>query len=300
MANMVIDNMEIAPAKADAALPRAARRRAPAYLRDPFLWAAVIVLAAIILLAAAAPLMYPGDPLDMVDAPLLWPGDNWAHPLGTDQLGRDVAAGIAHGARVSLLVGCFAALIGLVIGTAIGATAGYFGGVIDNVLVRITELFQTIPTILLVIVIIAIGDPSVPLIVFAIGVASWPMIARLARAQFMALREADFVMAARGLGYGTTRIILGEILPNALPTLVVATSVLVANGILAEAGLSFLNLGDPNQVSWGSLIGNGRSMLRSEWYLSALPGLAIVLTVLSVNIIGDRLTDILNPRSGSR
>jgi peptide/nickel transport system permease protein len=300
MANMVIDNREVAPVKADAPPPQSSRRRAPAYLRDPFLWAAVIVLAAIILLAAMAPLIYPGDPLDMVDAPLLWPGENWAHPLGTDQLGRDVAAGIVHGARVSLLVGFFAALIGLVVGTAIGATAGYFGGTIDNVLVRVTELFQTIPTVLLVIVILAIGDPSVPLIVFAIGIASWPMIARLARAQFMALREADFVMAARGLGYGTARIILREILPNALPTLVVATSVLVANGILAEAGLSFLNLGDPNQVSWGSLIGNGRSMLRSEWYLSALPGIAIVLTVLSVNIIGDRLTDILNPRSGSR
>jgi peptide/nickel transport system permease protein len=300
MANMVIDNRQVAPARADASPPQSARRLALAYLRDPFLWAAVIVLAGIILLAATAPLIYPGDPLDMVDAPLLWPGENWAHPLGTDQLGRDVAAGIVHGARVSLLVGFFAALIGLVIGTAIGATAGYFGGVTDNVLVRITELFQTIPTVLLVIVILAIGDPSVPLIVFAIGIASWPMIARLARAQFMTLREADFVMAARGLGYGTGRIILCEILPNALPTLVVATSVLVANGILAEAGLSFLNLGDPNQVSWGSLIGNGRSMLRSEWYLSALPGLAIVLTVLSVNIIGDRLTDILNPRSGSR
>jgi peptide/nickel transport system permease protein len=300
MANMVIDNRQVAPARADASPPQSARRLALAYLRDPFLWAAVIVLAGIILLAATAPLIYPGDPLDMVDAPLLWPGENWAHPLGTDQLGRDVAAGIVHGARVSLLVGFFAALIGLVIGTAIGATAGYFGGVIDNVLVRITELFQTIPTVLLVIIILAIGDPSVPLIVFAIGIASWPMIARLARAQFMTLREADFVMAARGLGYGTSRIILCEILPNALPTLVVATSVLVANGILAEAGLSFLNLGDPNQVSWGSLIGNGRSMLRSEWYLSALPGLAIVLTVLSVNIIGDRLTDILNPRSGSR
>jgi peptide/nickel transport system permease protein len=300
MANMVIDNREVAPVKADAPPPQSSRRRAPAYLRDPFLWAAVIVLAAIILLAAMAPLIYPGDPLDMVDAPLLWPGENWVHPLGTDQLGRDVAAGIVHGARVSLLVGFFAALIGLVVGTAIGATAGYFGGTIDNVLVRVTELFQTIPTVLLVIVILAIGDPSVPLIVFAIGIASWPMIARLARAQFMALREADFVMAARGLGYGTARIILREILPNALPTLVVATSVLVANGILAEAGLSFLNLGDPNQVSWGSLIGNGRSMLRSEWYLSALPGIAIVLTVLSVNIIGDRLTDILNPRSGSR
>lgn len=275
------------------------RRPLPAWLRDPFLCFAVIMLLGIISIAIAANLIYPTDPLDMVAQPLLWPGQDMDYPLGTDALGRDVAAGIVHGARVSLLVGFFAALIGLVIGTTIGALAGYFGGIVDNVLVRLTELFQTIPPTLLVVVILAIGDPSVFLVVLSIGIASWPMIARLARSQFMALREADFVLASRSLGYGTSRIIVREILPNALPTIVVATSVLVANGILAEAGLSFLNLGDPNRVSWGSLIGNGRSMLRDEWYLSALPGVAIVLTVLSINIIGDRLTDILNPRSGS-
>jgi peptide/nickel transport system permease protein len=276
------------------------RRRSPlAWLRDPFLCVAMLVLTGVFSIAIAADLIYPTDPLDMVAQPLLWPGQDMAYPLGTDALGRDLAAGIAHGARISLLVGFFAALIGLVIGTTIGALAGYFGGIVDNVLVRLTELFQTIPAILLVIVILAIGDSSVFLIVLSIGLASWPMIARLARSQFMALREADFVMAARGLGYGTPRIIVREILPNALPTIVVATSTLVASGILAEAGLSFLNLSDPNQVSWGSLIGNGRAMLRDEWYLAALPGLAIVLTVLSINIIGDRLTDILNPRSAT-
>lgn len=276
------------------------RRPLLSWLRDPFLCVATFILIGAISVAITANLIYPTDPLDMVAPALLWPGQDMDYPLGTDALGRDLAAGIVHGARVSLLVGFFAALVGLVIGTTIGALAGYFGGIVDNVLVRLTELFQTIPAILLVIVILAIGDPSVFLIVLSIGLASWPMIARLARSQFMALREADFVMAARGLGYGTTRIIVREILPNALPTIVVATSVLVANGILAEAGLSFLNLGDPNQVSWGSLIGSGRTMLRNEWYLTALPGLAIVLTVLSVNIIGDRLTDILNPRSGAR
>jgi peptide/nickel transport system permease protein len=294
------DGAASASAGATAIVMGAKRRSSPAWLRDPFLWLAAIILTTVTILALAADLIYPGDPLDMVAPPLVWPGQDLAYPLGTDALGRDLAAGIVHGSRVSLMVGVFAALIGLVIGTTVGALAGYFGGIIDNVLVRLTELFQTIPTILLVIVILAIGDPSVSLIVLAIGIASWPMIARLARAQFMALREADFVMAARGLGYGTGRIIVREILPNALPTLVVATSVLVANGILAEAGLSFLNLGDPNRVSWGSLIGSGRSMLRDEWYLTALPGLAIVLTVLSVNIIGDRLTDILNPRSAVR
>jgi peptide/nickel transport system permease protein len=294
------DGATSASAGATATDMSAKPRSSPVWLRDPFLWLAAILLTTVTILALAADLIYPGDPLDMVAPPLVWPGQDLAYPLGTDALGRDLAAGIVHGSRVSLMVGVFAALIGLVIGTTVGALAGYFGGIIDNVLVRLTELFQTIPTILLVIVILAIGDPSVSLIVLAIGIASWPMIARLARAQFMALREADFVMAARGLGYGTGRIILREILPNALPTLVVATSVLVANGILAEAGLSFLNLGDPNRVSWGSLIGSGRTMLRDEWYLTALPGLAIVLTVLSVNIIGDRLTDILNPRSAVR
>jgi peptide/nickel transport system permease protein len=289
------------PASAKAAASGMHPRRRPplAWLRDPFLCVAMIILTGVISSAMAANLIYPTDPLDMVAQPLLWPGQDMAYPLGTDALGRDLAAGIVHGARISLLVGFFAALIGLVIGTTIGALAGYFGGIVDNVLVRLTELFQTIPAILLVIVILAIGDSSVFLIVLSIGLASWPMIARLARSQFMTLREADFVMAARGLGYGTPRIIVREILPNALPTIVVATSTLVANGILAEAGLSFLNLSDPNQVSWGSLIGNGRAMLRDEWYLAALPGLAIILTVLSINIIGDRLTDILNPRSAT-
>jgi peptide/nickel transport system permease protein len=303
MTDVVADNSDSPlPASVKAATGIMAVKRRPilAWLRDPFLCAATVLLIAVITIAMAASLIYPTDPLDMVAPALLWPGQDMEYPLGTDALGRDLAAGIVHGARVSLLVGFFAALIGLVIGTTVGALAGYFGGIVDNILVRLTELFQTIPAILLVIVILAIGNPSVFLIVLSIGLASWPMIARLARSQFMALREADFVMAARGLGYGTSRIIVREILPNALPTIVVATSVLVANGILAEAGLSFLNLGDPNQVSWGSLIGNGRTMLRTEWYLTALPGLAIILTVLSINIIGDRLTDILNPRSATR
>lgn len=290
----------VAPVLAATRAMNAGRRWLLTLLRDPFLCLATMLLIGVVVIALAANLIYPTDPLDMVAPALLWPGQDWDYPLGTDALGRDLAAGIVHGARVSLLVGGFAALIGLVIGTTVGALAGYFGGIIDNVLVRLTELFQTIPAILLVIVILAIGDPSIFLIVLSIGLASWPMIARLARSQFMTLRDADFVMAARGLGFGTGRIIVLEILPNALPTLVVATSVLVANGILAEAGLSFLNLGDPNRVSWGSLIGSGRTMLRSEWYLTALPGLAIVLTVLSINIIGDRLTDILNPRSETR
>ena len=162
---------------------------------------------------------------------------------------------------------------------------------------RLTELVQTVPSFLLVIVLVAIGTPSVRTIALAIGLASWPLVARLVRAQFRALRGADFVMAARSLGYGTPRLILGEILPNALPPVIVTASVLVANAILTEAGLAFLGMGDPNLVSWGSMIGDGRPLLRAEWFVAAIPGCAIALAVLALNLTGDGLNDVLNPRS---
>ena len=187
--------------------------------------------------------------------------------------------------------------MGLLIGILVGAIGGYFGGVVDDVLVRITELFQTVPSFLLIIVLVAIVSPSLPVIAIAIGVATWPMVARLVRAEFRSLRSADFVVAARSLGYGTARIIFGEVLPNALPPVVVTTSVLAANAILTEAGLSFLGMGDPNLISWGSMIADGRSLLRTEWFVTAIPGAAITLTVLSLNLVGDGLNDILNPRS---
>ena len=162
-----------------------------AFLRNPAAVAGVVLLVCMLILALLAPLLYPGDPLDMVAPPLLWPGQDAAYPLGSDSLGRDVIAGIAHGARVSLAVGVVAAVLSLVIGVLVGATAGYFGGRIDDVLVRITELFQTMPSFLFVIVVVAIGQPSVPVIVCAIGLASWPVIARLVRAEFRALRETE-------------------------------------------------------------------------------------------------------------
>ncbi|MBW6398205.1 ABC transporter permease [Roseomonas sp. HJA6] len=269
-----------------------------AALRNPSLMIGVLILLAVIVVAILAPLLFPGDPQDMVADPTLWPGEDPQYPLGTDSLGRDVAAGLAYGARVSLLMGLAAAVIGLVIGIAVGATGGFFGGWVDNVLVRLTELFQTVPTFLLVIVIVAIGEPSAPVIAWAIGLAAWPGVARLVRAQFRSLRETDFVMAARALGYSAPRIILREIMPSALAPIIVATSVLMANAILTEAGLSFLNMGDPNLMSWGSMIGDGRALLRTEWYLTALPGAAIAITVLSLNLVGDGLNDVLNPRSG--
>ena len=271
-----------------------------AFLRNPAAVAGVVLLVFMLVLALLAPWLYPGDPLDMVAPPLLWPGQDAAYPLGSDSLGRDVIAGIAHGARISLSVGVVAAVLSLVIGVLVGATAGYFGGRIDDVLVRITELFQTMPSFLFVIVVVAIGQPSVPVIVFAIGLASWPVIARLVRAEFRALRETEFVLAARSQGFSHARIIFQEMLPNALPPVIVTTSVLVASAILIESALSFLGMGDPNTVSWGSMIGEGRELLRTSWYLCALPGAAIVLTVLALNLVGEGLNDALNPRLRGR
>lgn len=272
-------------------------RKLRAFVRNPTFVAGVAILTVFVLLALFADLLFPGDPLDMVGPPVLWPGQDAEFPLGTDSLGRDVLAGLVHGARASLLVGIAAAAIGLAIGMVVGALAGFFGGRVDALLMRVVELFQTTPTFLLVVVIVAIGEPTVRVIALAIGLASWPTVARLVRAQFRSLRESDFVMAARSLGYSNLRIIVQEILPNALPPVIVAASVMIANAILTEAGLSFLNMRDPNLVSWGGMIGAGRDLLRTAWFLTALPGVAIALAVLSLNLVGDGLNEILNPRS---
>lgn len=184
-----------------AALRPAARRRGGRLLRacvtNPGFLFGLLILVTVGAIALLAPWLFPGDPQDMVAAPTLWPGEDADYPLGTDSLGRDVAAGLAHGARVSLMVGLSATAIGLLIGTLVGASAGYFGGQVDNILSRLTEVFQTMPTFLLVIVIVTIVQPAASTIALAIGVASWPTVARLVRAQFRSLREADFVMAAQ-------------------------------------------------------------------------------------------------------
>ncbi|WP_244850926.1 ABC transporter permease [Caballeronia sp. SL2Y3] len=279
---------------------RATRGVWRALLRNPSALAGIVLLVALLSLALAAPHLFPGDPLDMVAPPFEWPGADPLYALGTDSLGRDVAAGIAHGTRVSLLIGASAAGIGLVIGTLVGALGGFFGGVIDDLLARVTEVFQTVPSFLLVIVIVAIGKPSVTVIALAIGIASWPTVARIVRAEFRTLRQADFVLAARSQGFSDARIIFGEILPNALPPVIVTASVMVASAILIESSLSFLGMGDPNVVSWGGMIGAGRDSLRTAWYLTALPGAAIVIAVLALNLLGDGLNDALNPRLRER
>lgn len=254
------------------------------------------LLLVIVAAAVLAPLIHPGDPLRMVARPLIWPFQDAAHPLGTDALGRDLLAGILYGARVSLLVGLCASAVGTLIGLLVGSLAGYFGGVVDTVLSRIVEIFQTLPHLLLLITVVAFIKPSVMVISIAIGVVTWPTIARLVRAEFRSIREKEYVMAARSQGVGDLRIILLEILPNALPPVIVTASVMVASAILTEAALAFLGLGDQNVVSWGSMIGDGREYLRTSWFLTAVPGVFIIVTVLAINLIGDGLNDALNPR----
>lgn len=268
----------------------AALRRSPAALTG----SAILVLT--LAMAASAGYFFPGDPSEMVAEPMLWPGSDPAYPLGTDSLGRNVAAGIAYGARASLLIALYGTLISVVIGVLVGALAGYHGARLGDVLIRITEVFQTVPSFLLVIVIVAIGNPTVHVIALAIGVSSWPTIARLIRAEFRTLREADFVTAARSQGFSHRAIIVHEILPNALAPLVVTASILVASAILIEAGLAFLGMSDPNTPSWGGMIGSGREQIASAWFLTALPGLAIISVVLAFNMLGDGLNDALNPR----
>lgn len=280
-------------------LPRAAgqsERLGRALLRSPTALTGGLLLLLVLLVAVSANWLFPHDPLDMVGMPLLWPGEDPAFPLGTDSLGRDVAAGLAHGARTSLLIALLATALSVGLGVLVGALAGYHGGWLGDALQRLTEVFQTVPSFLLVVVIVAIGTPTVGIIALAIGLASWPTVARIVRAEFRSLKGADFVLAARSQGFASGTIILREMLPNVLAAVVVTTSILIAQAILVEAGLAFLGMSDPNSASWGGMIGSGREQIASAWYLTALPGLAIVTVGLAFNLLGDGLNDALNPR----
>ena len=254
-----------------------------------------LLLAGVLGLAASADLLFPGDPWDMAAAPLLWPGEDPAFPLGSDTLGRNIAAGLAHGARASLLVGTASAAASLLAGTAVGAAAGWHGGRTDAWLMRLTELVQTMPPFLFAVVLIAILGPRLPVTVLALAVISWPGVARLVRGEFMRLRDREFVEACIAMGMSDMRIMARHILPNALPSIVVITSVLIASAILTEAGLSFLGLGDPNVLTWGTMIGLGRDTLRTAWYMAAIPGAAILITVLGLNLVGEGVNDALRP-----
>lgn len=267
-----------------------------AFLRNPSGVLGTTVLLVIAALALLADNLFPGDPLNMVAARLIWPGGDARLWLGTDSLGRDVAACLIHGSRISLTVGVLATSVSLSIGIVIGALAGYLGGVVDQILMRVLEVVQVIPAFLFVLTLVAVDQARPLTIALGIGVVTWPIVARLARAEFIALCPREFVLAARSQGFSSFAIMLREILPNALGPVMVTAPVLVANAILMESALSFLGVSGPNTVSWGTMISEGRDLIQSAWYLTALPGAFIAVTVVAFNLVGDALSDALNPR----
>lgn len=252
-------------------------------------WLGLVVLAAL-----AAPLIAPPDPFAITGSPFARPFG--PSGLGTDSLGRSVWSGLVFGARTTLLIALIATLSAVAFGGLVGALAGFYGGRVDDVLMRLTEFFQTIPSFIFAILLVAILSPSATSVVVAIATVSWPPIARVVRGEVLTLRSREFVQAAITLGERDAAILLRQILPNALSPLIVTGSLLVATAILTESALSFLGLGAPNLMSWGFMIGAGRSFLRDAWWLVAIPGVAILLTVLSINLVGEALNDALNPR----
>jgi len=260
---------------------------------------ALIVLGLIMLCAILGPWIYPTDPFDMVWAPFSPPGVD-GFLLGTDYLGRDLLAALIHGSRVSIVIGLAAASVSIVIGVTVGALAGFYLGWVEELLMRITEFFQVLPTLLFSMVIVALFGASLPMITLAIGVVSWTAVARVTRSEFLRIRELEYVMASRASGATNSKLMFSVILPNALPPIIVQAALMVGSAILFEAGLSFLGLTDPNVVSWGQVIGSNRQYILDASYTVTIPGLAIFVTVLCISLVGDGLNDALNPKLRSR
>jgi len=256
------------------------------------------ILAIVAALTALSPLLYPQGAFVLVGPPLQPPFGRFL--LGTDVLGRDVAAGVVEGARTSLLIGISAALSAVIFGAILGGLAGYYRGAVDITLMRVTEFFQTIPAFLLAMLLVVILSPSITSVIIAIASVSWPGIARLVRGEFVALGGREFILASVGLGADGPRIIFRHLLPNCFSSIIAVGSLLVATAILLETGLAFLGLGDPNVMSWGLQISAGRVSLRAAWWVCTFPGLAILLTVLAINLVGDGLNEALNPRLRDR
>ncbi|QRI61536.1 ABC transporter permease (plasmid) [Shinella sp. PSBB067] len=258
-----------------------------------------VLIAVLALVALFAPALSPGDPLRIAGRALTAPFTDPAFPLGTDRLGRDVLAGIVHGARTSLLVGLAAACAALAIGLCVGLAAGFVGGIVDEALMRVVDAFQIVPSFLLALAFVSVVGASVPVVVLAIALGAWADPARLTRAQVLSVRERDYVASARVIGMHPAEIALREILPNVLPPVLALSAIIVAAAILTEAALSFLGLGDPNVVTWGSMIAEGRNVLRSSPFLSVLPGIALVVTVIAVYLLSEGLGKALSDREGA-
>ena len=255
----------------------------------------VLLLILITLLLEVVP---GSDPHEITSAVMQPPSA--AHVLGTDELGRDVMLGILHGIRVSLSVGFAAALGATALGIVVGATAGFYGGVLDLLFMRVSEIFQVVPSFILAALIVALSGPGLPQVVAVISLLAWPQVARLMRGEVMRLKHLEFVDAVRCLGTREVTILAGEIIPNALAPALAAGSLIVGQAILLEAALSFFGLSSAEIISWGRMLNSGQRFLFNAWWLSVFPGAAIFLTVLAFNLLGDALGFALNPRAASQ
>lgn len=254
-----------------------------------------IIVLCMFLMAMIASLVSADPSAIDVGQSLLSP--SWAHPFGTDDLGRDVLVRMLYGARISLLVGFVAVGISCLIGVFFGALAGYYGGWIDALIMRFVDIMLCFPTFFLILAVIAFLDPSIWNIMIVIGLTSWMGVARLIRAEFLSLRQRDFVLAAQALGSSDSRLIFRHILPNAMSPVLVSATLGVAGAILTESALSFLGIGvQPPTPSWGNMLITGKQTLGSAWWLSVFPGLAILITVLGYNLLGEGIRDALDPR----
>ncbi len=264
------------------------------FIRTPSAVAGTALTVALVVAAALADVLSPHDPLAIVGPPLAAP--NAMFPMGTDDLGRDLLSGIIQGARTSLLVSAGVGALVLGIGLPLGLMAGHRGGLVDDALMRLTELFQVLPRFFLAIVVIALFGPGLDRLIIVLGLTSWPILARIVRAQTLSLREREFVEAARALGASELRVISHDVLPNVLPATLVILALVMGQVLLIEASLGFLGLGDPNVVSWGYLAGQAQRFLRVAWWLSFFPGIALVLAVLAFSLLSDGLNDLMDRR----
>lgn len=258
----------------------------------------VVLLVALGLSALLTPYLAPQDPneQDRVVETRFQPPST-AHPLGTDRFGRDVLSRVLYGARVSLGIGTVAVLIAVTLGTSVGAAAGYLGGWIDGAAMRTVDLLLSFPRLVLLITVVALFEPSIALVTVVLGLTGWMGTSRVVRGEVLSVREEPYVAAARSLGYGDGRILLRHVLPNAMSPVIVSATLGVGHAILAEAALSFLGLGvQPPTPSWGSMVAAGRDVMLDAWWITTFPGLAIVLTVMSFNLVGDGLRDMMDPR----
>ncbi|MFE3270141.1 ABC transporter permease [Streptomyces sp. NPDC059215] len=293
-----------APAAAAGLSPRAAALRT--LLRNRLALAALAVLAIMLLLAVLAPLIAPYDPnsqdlLLRLRPPAWQSGGSGAHPLGTDQLGRDMLSRVIYGTRVSLLVGAGAALLAGVIGTAVGLTSGYFGGLPDRVLMRLADVQLAFPAILLALAIVGFLGSGLWYVILVLGITGWVSYARVVRSEVMSLRSRDFITEARAIGVTDGTIMRRHLLPNVMAPLATIATLHVAAAIVAEASLSYLGLGVPREtVTWGSMLADGQLYLGTSWWVAVFPGLALMITSLAVNITGDALRDVADPKAYRR